>query len=239
MGTSKGYLPPTGHLWADTKRAVSNMNRNNYSGNSIGKAMKNFSKATGGSNGSRNEGNTAIGASGSKAISFGNLVRSIGLNNALDQVGLSHLIGKGPQAVFEGLIDYFSEGTNSLQQSIANQAMQEYMEEMMGSVRSEEELEEAFANLETDIFIEDYLTKYIEVSFFTNFAEKINSLCNDITEAIRMQGRIKEFVRLTVSESYKVDALKNIDWKGREGRQYLENKCEQIWGIFEMWGDSE
>lgn len=26
MGTSKGYLPPTGHLWSDAKRAVSSMN---------------------------------------------------------------------------------------------------------------------------------------------------------------------------------------------------------------------
>ncbi|WP_155008752.1 hypothetical protein [Priestia megaterium] len=238
MGTSKGYLPPTGHLWTDTKRAVSSMVRNNSSSKAIGKAISNFSKANG-SNNSRNKGNSVIATSGSKIMNFGNLVRSIGLNNALDQVGLSHLKGKEAHAVFEGLLDYFSEGTNSLQQSIANQAMQEYMEEIMGSVRDEEELEEVFVKLDTDVFIKDYITKYIEVSFFTNFAEKINSMCKDIGEAIRMQGRIREFIRLEVSDSYKMDGLQNIDWRGIEGRTYIENKCEEVWGIFDMWSDLE
>ncbi|MFL0584306.1 hypothetical protein ACH0B6_17165 [Solibacillus silvestris] len=236
MGTSKGYSPPTGHLWSDTKRAVSGIARNNYSPDSIGKAMSNFSKANG-SNGSGKEGNSAIGASGARAINFSGLVRSFGLDYALNEVGLSYLIGRSPEEVFEGLIDYFSEGSNNLQQSIADQAMQEYMEEMMGNVRSEEELQAAFANLETDIFIRDYLTKYLTVSFFTNFAEKINSLCKDIVKAIKMQERISEYIRLEIAEKYQSDGLKNIDWKGREGVHYIEKKCEEVWMIFEMWGD--
>lgn len=236
MGTSKGYLPPTGHLWSETKRAVSSMNRNSYSSSSIGKAISSFSKA---SSGTRNQGNAAIGASGAKALSFADLVKSIGLNNALNQVGLAHLVGKDPQTVFEGLVNYFSEGTNSLQQSIADQAMQEYMEEMMGSVRSTEELEDAFAKMDSEVFIQDYLSKYVEVSFFTNFAEKINALCKDIGQAMKMQERIKEFIRLEIADNYNRDGLKGMDWKGREGREYIEKKCQEVWGIFEQWGDSE
>jgi len=236
MGTSKGYLPPTGHLWSDTKRAVSSMNRNSYSSSSIGKAVSSFSKAN---RGTRSQGNSAVGASGAKALNFADLVRSIGLNNALDQVGLTHLIGQDPQAVFEGLLSYFSEGTDSLQQSIADQAMQEYMAEMMGSVRSKEELDDAFAKLETDLFIQDFLTKYVQVSFFTNFAEKINALCKDIGQALKMQERIKEFIRLEIADNYTRDGMKNMDWRGREGREYIERKCEDVWGIFERWRDSE
>jgi hypothetical protein len=236
MGTSKGYLPPTGHLWSETKRAVSSMNRNGYSSNSIGKAVSSFSKA---SSGTRSQGNVAIGASGAKVLNFADLVRSIGLNNALDQVGLAHLVGQDPQTIFEGLVDYFSEGTDSLQQSIADQAMQEYMAEMMGSVRSEEELNDAFTKIESDVFIQDFLTKYVQVSFFTNFAEKINALCKDIGQALKMQERIKEFIRLEITENYKRDDLKNMDWKGAEGKRYIEAKCEEVWGIFERWGDSE
>ncbi|GEN56392.1 hypothetical protein GCM10012290_07800 [Halolactibacillus alkaliphilus] len=238
MGTSKGYMPPTGHLWSDAKRSVSGMARNNYNPDSIGKAMSNFSKANG-SSGSRKEGNSAIGSSGSKAVNFAGLVRNFGLNYSLNEVGLSYLVGRSPEEVFAGLIDYFSVGNNSLQQSIADQAMQEYMEDMMGNVRNEDELQEAFSNLETDIFIRDYLTKFLKVSFFTNFAEKINSLCNDIGTAIKMQGRISEYIRLEIAENYQLDGLKNIDWKGREGRNYIEKKCEEVWMIFEMWGDSK
>ncbi|MFC5732339.1 hypothetical protein [Cytobacillus gottheilii] len=94
MGTSKGYSPPTGHLWSDTKRAVSGMARNNYSPDSIGKAMSNFSKANR-SNGSGKEGNSAIGASGTRAINFSGLVRNFGLDYALNEVGLS-IITRSP-----------------------------------------------------------------------------------------------------------------------------------------------
>ncbi|MFF2889071.1 hypothetical protein [Paenibacillus sp. NPDC057967] len=236
MGTSKGYLPPTGHLWSESKRAISSMNRNGYSSASIGKAVSSFSKA---SKVNRNQGNSEISRSSSKVLNFSGLVRSIGLDQALDQVGLGHLKGQSPQKVFEGLIDYFSEGTDSLQQSIADQAMQEYMAEMMGSVRSKEELDDAFAKLETDLFIQDFLTKYVQVSFFTNFAEKINALCKDIGQALKMQGRIKEFIRLEIASNYTRDGMKNMDWRGREGREYIERKCEDVWGIFERWGDSE
>jgi len=235
MGTSKGYLPPTGHLWSDAKRAISSMNRNNYSSSSIGKAVASFARAY---SGTRNQGNSAIGASGSKALRFADLVKTIGLNNALNEVGLEHLVGKDPRTVFEGLVDYFSEGTDSLQQSIADQAMQEYMAEMMSSVRSKEELEDAFTKLESEVFIQDYLIKYVQVSFFTNFAEKINALCKDIGEALKMQERIKDFIGLEIAENYKQDGLKNMNWRGNEGREYIVKKCEEVWGIFERWGDS-
>lgn len=149
------------------------------------------------------------------------------------------MVGQAPETVFEGLVDYFSEGTDSLQQSIADQAMQEYMAEMMGSVRSKEELEDAFTKLESDVFIQDFLTKYVQVSFFTNFAEKINVLCKDIGQALRMQERIKEFIRLEITDNYKRDGLKNMDWRGKEGRDYIVKKCIEVWGIFERWGESK
>src|SRR5690625_1222868 len=131
MGTSKGYSPPTGHLWADSKRSVTAMDRNNYSSSSIGKALSNFSKANS-SKGFSRKANSVISTSGSKILSFSGLVGTIGLYPALDEIGLTHLRGSNPQSIFEGLTDYFSEGTNSFQESIANQAMQEYMQEIMG-----------------------------------------------------------------------------------------------------------
>ena len=45
MGTSKGYLPPTGYLWSDVKRDVTKMARENFNEKSVQKAISNFSKA--------------------------------------------------------------------------------------------------------------------------------------------------------------------------------------------------
>ncbi|MGG0720592.1 hypothetical protein ABE096_23940 [Robertmurraya massiliosenegalensis] len=236
MGTSKGYLPPTGHLWSDAKRAVSGIARNNLSSSSIGKAMSNFSKATA-SGGSRQKSDSIIAKSGAKVIGFSGLVRQVGLANALDQVGLTHLKGKDPHTIILGLVDYFSESTNTIQQSIANQAIQDYMLELMNGIETESETEAILSNLDSETFIMDYLSKYMEVYFFTNFAEKISSLCKDIQQTIKMQDRIKEFIRLEIKQNYNVEGLENVDWRGREGERYIQQKCNQIWSIFENWGD--
>ena len=191
MGTSKGYLPPTGYLWTDTKRAVTNMAKNNFSSNFIGRAVSKFAKATK-NNGFARGNKSSVGTVGSKAIGFVGLVRTIGLENALREVGLSHLVGKSLQEIYFGLINYFSEDANTLQQVIANKAMQELMAEIMVGVSEVEDFEQTLSSLEGNIFLRDFLIKFIEVAFFTNFAEKINSLCKSIDETIKAQEQIKE-----------------------------------------------
>lgn len=234
MGTSKGYLPPTGNLWSDSKRDVSMMIRNNFSSSSIGKAISSYAKANN-STESTKKADSVISKSGTKILRFAGLVGSVGLNGALSQVGLSNLIGKEPQRIFEGLIDFFSEGTNSIQEVIANQAMQEYMEDLAGSVDSNEELEVVLSELESDLFIRDYLIKYIQSSFFSNFAEKIMSKMEDMNKVVQTQKRINDYISIEVTEEYKSERLINLDWKGREGKEYIDKKCREVCNIFEGW----
>lgn len=237
MGTSKGYLPPTGYMWPETKRAVTNMAKNNFSGNSIGRAVSNFAKATK-NNGFARGKKSSVGSVGSKAVGFIGLVRTIGLENALHEVGLSHLVGKSLQEIYFGLLDYFSEEANTLNQVIANQAMQELMAEIMVGVSEVEAFEQILSSLDGNIFLRDFLIKFVEVAFFTNFAEKINSLCKGIEETIKAQEQIKEFIRIQISNNYTIEDLKDIDWKGKSGKDFVEKKCEEVWEIFESWRDS-
>lgn len=234
MGTSTGYLPPTGHLWTDSKRDVSAMIRNDFSSNSIGKAISSFAKAINITGLSR-QSDSVIGTTGSKILSFAGLVGSYGLNGALSRVGLSELIGKNPQEIFEGLINYFSEGTNSLQETIANQAMQEYIEDLAESIGSNEELENILSELKSDVFIRDYLIKYVQSFFFTYFSEKIMAKIEDMNRILQIQERIKEYIGIVVTEGYKSEGLINVDWKGRQGKEYIENKCREVWDVFERW----
>lgn len=236
MGTSKGYLPPNGHLWSDTKRAVSGIKRNGLSSNSVGKALSKFAKATG--DGYRTAGQNSVGVSGSKALRFAGLVNSGGLDYALDEIGLSHLKGQDTESILDGLIEYFCEGTNNLQSAIADSALQDLMEELFSDVTSNEQLDQLYRELDSNFFIKEYLIKYVEQSFFSNFAEKINSLCDGINQALAMQERIKEYIRLEIEENYQSDNLEQMDWRGIQGQRYISSKCDEIWSIFEMWGEN-
>ncbi|MFJ7368282.1 hypothetical protein ACIQVU_02360 [Lysinibacillus sp. NPDC098008] len=236
MGTSKGYLPPNGHLWSDTKRAVSGIKRNGLSSDSVGKALSKFSKATGG--GYRTAGQSSVGTSGGKALNFAGLVNAGGLDYALGEIGLSHLKGRDAESILDGLIEYFCEGSNDLQVEIADGALKELMEELFSEVTSNEQLEQVYKDMEPNFFIKEYLIKYVEQYFFANFAEKINSLCDGLNQTLAMQERIKEYIRLEIEESYQNDNLEDMDWRGNQGQRYIYSKCNEVWSIFEMWGEN-
>lgn len=68
MGTSKGYLPPTGYLWTDAKRDVTKMVKDNFTPSSIGKAISNFAKALNSSGGSGSNASNAIQSGGKHLV---------------------------------------------------------------------------------------------------------------------------------------------------------------------------
>lgn len=238
MGTSKGYLPPTGFLWTDTKRAVTNMKRENFSSTSIGKALSRYTKAAS-NNTSYQQSKRATSKIGAAAIGFSQLVKSDGLVAALDQVGLSHLKNAPFEELYLGLMDYFSESNNTITDTMANQAIQECMDELMSGITNNEELENILIELNPNNFLIEFFSKHIEVSFLTNFAEKIDALCDSVNESIRAQDRIRDYIKLEISENYSLEELTIIDWKGHEGKSFLEEKFEQVWNIFELWSESK
>ena len=92
MGTSKGYQPPKGFLWSDAKRAVTSMVKSNFENDSIGKAVGRYNQAA--RQGGTSKRQQGLSTAGSKAIGFFSTAKSQGFDRALEQVGLSNLIGK-------------------------------------------------------------------------------------------------------------------------------------------------
>lgn len=101
MGTSKGYLPPTGYLWPDVKRDVTKMVRDNFSSSSVDKAVSSFAKVLNSSGGSGSNAGKAIQSSG-RALSFIDSVRKYGFTETLERFGLSHLKTKHLKMFVQG-----------------------------------------------------------------------------------------------------------------------------------------
>lgn len=237
MGTSKGYLPPTGHLWSGAKRAVTNMAKNNFGRESVGKAISKFANAKTSSNGGSSSAFSNFSISGAKAINFLNYAKQYGFDEALREVGLQNLIGKKNDEVYVGLLDYFSGEGSTLDKNVVRDSMSEVLKENMDDITDDKDYDDIIANIDINKFIIDFITAFTQKSFLTNFSEKIEGLCKNLDEYISAENNIKDFIRVEIERKYNFEDLSKIDWKGEQGKEFINKKCSDAYEIFKMWKD--
>lgn len=234
MGTSKGYLPPTGYLWPDVKRDVTKMVRNDFSPSSIGRSISSFSKALNNSGGSRIS--NAVQTS-RKALSFITSVQRVGFLKTLEHFGLSHLKNQSPEKIREGLLKYFSEGKNEFYESIASRSMNELMRELLRGVKSIEEYESTMKELNSSNFICEFIIKFIQNCFFANFSEKLLSLFDNMKKYDVAEKSVKAYIRNSIERDYTVNEIQDVDWAGSEGKRIINEKYEKALEILEVWSE--
>ncbi|MEB2278996.1 hypothetical protein LAV73_03140 [Lysinibacillus xylanilyticus] len=234
MGTSKGYLPPTGYLWPDAKRDVTKMVKDNFTPSSVDKAISNFAKALNGSTGSGANAGRAI-QSGGKALSFIDSVRKYGLSETLDRFGLSNLKNETPENVRRGLLKYFSDSGNEFYDGISNQSMNELMRELFKGIKDVNGYEEVLKSLDTGEFIREFIIKFIQNCFFANFTEKLLSLFDNIDKYKVAEKNVKTYIRNTIEKNFSVQKIQNVDWNGTEGNQILNNTYKKTLEILSVW----
>lgn len=234
MGTSKGYLPPTGYLWSDTKRAVTGMVKNNFQRDYIGKAVSKFANATLSSNGGGSAFST-FSIAGTKSIGFFNIAKQYGFDEALNRAGLQDLIGKSNEEIYVGLLDYFADDGSTLDKNIVRDSMSELLKETMLDVTDEKSYNEIIQNMDINKFIMDFIIAFTQKSFLTNFSEKIEGLCKNLDEYIKAENTIKDFIRIEIERKYTFEELSKVDWRSSQGKDFINKKCEDAFEIFKMW----
>ncbi|QFT87674.1 hypothetical protein FIU87_03330 [Bacillus sp. THAF10] len=236
MGTSKGYLPPTGYLWPDVKRDVTKMVRDNFSSSSVDKAVSSFAKVLNSSGGSGSNAGKAIQSSG-RALSFIDSVRKYGFTETLERFGLSHLKNETPENVRSGLLNYFSDSGNEFYDSISNQSMNELMRELFKGINDVREYEEVLNTLDTGDFIREFIIKFIQNCFFANFTEKLLSLFDNLDKYQVAEKNVKTHIRNSIEKKYSSKKLQDIDWNGQEGNRIINNTYKRALEILSAWSE--
>lgn len=112
------------------------MVNSNFESSSIGKAVGKYNQAArqgSGGGGSRRQ--QTMSNAGARAANFFTIVQSQGFNKALEQAGLSNLIGKSNEEIYSGLLDYFSGDGSSLDDAVVRDSMAELMKELFWMFR--------------------------------------------------------------------------------------------------------
>ncbi|MBU8772012.1 hypothetical protein [Cytobacillus oceanisediminis] len=236
MGTSKGYLPPTGYLWPDVKRDVTKMVKDNFTPSSMNKAISNFAKALNNSGGSGSNARNSFLSSG-KALSFIDSVRKYGFSETLDQYGLSHLKNETPENIRSGLLKYFSDSGNEFYDSISNQSMSELMRELLKGIKDVDEYEELFKSLNPGDFIREFIIKFIQNCFFANFTEKLLSLFDNLDKYKAAEKNVKTYIRNSIEKNFSIQRIQDIDWNGQEGNRVINSTYKNTLEILSVWSE--
>jgi hypothetical protein len=171
MGTSKGYMMPTGGEWRPLKNEANNFikdkggkdKNNNPLPVTPERLLGRFITALGGarymatgrggsgSSGGKSGGGgakggrsgRAAGAAGGRLGGFLSGVQTSGLTETLNEIGLADLVGKSATEVVNGLLDAFVGPASSLDEEAARTALRELYEEILENAVTYEEVDAA------------------------------------------------------------------------------------------------
>ena len=235
MGTSKGYLPPTGYLWPEAKRDVTGMVKNGFTPSSIGKAVSSFSKAMDGGGKSYSG---SVAKVGTKAVKFIEAVKSYGFFEALEKVGLSHLQGQSSEGLRSGLLEYFNDSGSDFYGSVAQQSMSELMRELLKSAEDEDDYNNIIRSIDTAEFIREFIVKFIQNCFFANFAEKILTMFDKLDKYDSAEKSVKTYIRTSIESEFAIEDIQKVDWNGQQGNQIITEKCNKAFEILSVWSET-
>jgi hypothetical protein len=236
MGTSKGYLPPTGYLWTKAKRSVTDMVNHNFESESIGKAVGNYARATsGGSRGGSGSRVSRMAEVGSRAGGFFDIAQTEGFKTALEEVGLGDLADKSSAEVYAGLLDYLTGNGSTLDDSVVRDSMSEVLKGEIEKHQKDKEINEIFEQMDMEKFFVNFITKFVQKDFLLLFAEKIQAKCGSIKKYKEAEKQIKGFIEKQISEGYVYEDLSSIDWSGDQGKKFIEKRCNEVFKVFNIY----
>jgi hypothetical protein len=219
MGTSKGYQPPTTPEWRRAKSSLTRYLKNTKDNRYRKKALDDYVKAHN-STSSYN----GIALTGSKIADMFDFISREGFDKAINDLGLGELIGKSTEEVYNGIIDYFSNDTGDLEDSV--------IKDTISQLLIDYDISELYDlnNLTFDDFFLNFIVKYVQVDFKTIYYEKIMANRTPV-ESKEIIENINMYIEYSINDKYTAQELANINWKSVEGKVIIENKCRECYEL--------
>jgi hypothetical protein len=251
MGTSAGYMPPSGDNWNSLKRQM---------GMLIDKPEKKelvlskFITALGGSekfstsnkpiSNTSNSRNSARSKSfkssnarktSQNVLGFFSDINSNGLSQALQDRNIN-LNDKNLEEIKETLIDYFTEPSIDGDTDASSRAIVTVMDDLFSEISTEEELENYFNNVisteKADKILCGFYENYIFELFARTFFEDRTQHSNQ-SDAVEILDIVKETIKSKIS-TYQCKAnLQGIDFKSQDGANFVQGILNDILEILE------
>lgn len=207
--------------------------------NHLKSTYKNLIKTGGGAQNISKGKSNSIGKAGLKSsgkiVNFFSSVGSIGLQNALAEIGFGRLDGKNIENVIDFLVVYCSDGATGMDETAANKASSEVLNQIaIDSGNDIDKFEQLLKDSVDGNGLSNLLCSfwgyYIFEHLSQRFKEKITQHRGEpvSSETFRI---IKDDILGRVKVLNESRPISKIDWKGSEGKKEIEVIFESIINI--------
>lgn len=252
MGTSTSYEMPKGGEWAPLKTEVTEFAKKGSGGPaSTAAILRSYLKTIGGSEGiSRGPGQSVGGGGGGSGAgggrstvtstargmgSFLSRVGAVGLDEALREVGLPHLIGRSAGEIAEGLLDSLAGPASTLDEAAVRAALADVNEELLGEAETYEDVErvltESVDSQGLARIISRFFGHYIFERFCRDFYERLVKKVGSI-QASSSLSAIKDCIESALRTKLANHDVTKVNWRGAEGSRITDQILRDTVEIF-------
>jgi len=244
MGTSAGYMPPSGGDWNSLKRQMGMLLDNPEKRNIV---LSRFVTAIGGAEGFSSSNKPQVGGGGHSfrsssarqtsqhVLNFFSDVHNFGLEKTIQERGLDFK-DKNLEEIKDLLIDYFSEPSIDTDSDASSRAIATVLDELFDDIDTEEELENCFSEIistdKSELILCGFYEKYIFELFAKVFFED-RTLHDNQEDASEILEIAQDTIKAKIA-TYKCSFnLKDINFKEQDGADFVQGILKDILEILE------
>ncbi len=246
MGTSKGYQAPTTPQWSKLKGDVTRQSKNGRVPPDIAKnIVRDFIRTNGGAEqmsgggrggGGNSRGGQAAPSVGRRLAGFTRSVASVGLSEALREIGLGDLIGKSAGAISLALIGKLCEDGSTFDEIDARNAISDLNDELLEGTSSFEDvvavLEKKFTVEALEGHLLSFFGYYLYHHFCRAFFDRLSTKHGEQT-TISFLGSIRDFIISELRVQTFGKNLSKVDWSGEEGQTISLDIMQRTLQVFD------
>lgn len=253
MGTSAGYVPPSGDNWNSLKRqmgmlldkpekkelvlskfitAIGGAEQFSASNRASG---TNFTGNTGGGGRGKSFNSSSARKTSQNILGFFSDINANGFTQTLQERNID-LSDKSIDEIKETLIDYFTEPSTDGDTDASSRAIATVMDNLFNEISTEEELENYFNDVisteKAEIILCEFYESYIFELFARTFFEDRtqHSSQEDASEILDI---VKETIKSKIATHQCNANIKDIDFKSQDGADFVQGILNDILEILE------
>ncbi|MDF7822830.1 hypothetical protein P4B35_02295 [Pontiellaceae bacterium B12227] len=169
-------------------------------------------------------------AAAQRITGFLSSVASDGVNAALQNLGLSRLIGSDVDTVYAELLDSIAPESSGFDESLARQAMEDALSLIYENTEKLDDLDHLSSG---DVLsaLERFIAGYIYRQWLQELGISIEKNAVSETQAVSLERNVKAYVNDAVKlEMEAIDPLA-VDWAGSEGKAIIQGLYEEAYSI--------
>jgi len=223
--------------WQKAKNTMSRYASNGGGVDRLRKAGSAYTAAKGGAKKA-----AALAASGKKSAKrialFLATTASSGISEGLRSIGLSELVGKDIDTVFNGIFEALTDKGNDFDSAIARQAMEDALIEQYSQCSKNNNFDsmEHLDSTQIKESIESYVGSYVYKKWLQELGNCIERKSVSAKEAVKLEKEVKVFVNDLVSLELGSRDILTIDWSSDEGESVISSIFEDVYSLL---GDNE